>query len=68
MTVNSKAIDFSEFDLVIIGGGCAGLSLTLALLKYNYMGKVLIIERREQYEHDRTWSGWFSQSDLALLT
>lgn len=68
MTVTSKAIDFSEFDLVIIGGGCAGLSLTLALLQYNYAGKVLVIERREQYEHDRTWSGWFSQSDLALLT
>lgn len=67
MTVTLKHIDFSEFDLIIIGGGCAGLSLSLALLHFGYKGKVLVVERRKQYQHDRTWSGWFSQTDLALL-
>ena len=52
MTVTSKHIDFSEFDLIIIGGGCAGLSLSLALLHFGYKGKVLVVERRKQYQHD----------------
>ena len=45
--------------LIILGGGCAGLSLALRLasgtLPYK---KVIILERRETYHNDRTWCFW----------
>lgn len=52
-----------NFDIIILGGGCAGLSLGMRLAK---LGKdcprVAIVEKREQYVSDRTWSYWASQS------
>ncbi|MEO1642500.1 MAG: lycopene cyclase family protein, partial [Pseudomonadota bacterium] len=45
-------------DLVIIGGGCAGLSLATELAKTGYSGRLLIIEARKTYAHDRTWCFW----------
>ena len=62
-----------ECDVAVIGGGCAGLSLG-----YEYaqiQGKklsVCILEKREDYHNDRTWSFWlprqhdFSHQDLIL--
>ena len=49
-----------EFDYVIIGGGCAGLSLAYELEINNKLkNKTLaIIENREKYERDKTWSFW----------
>ncbi len=49
-----------EFDLVIIGGGCAGLSLAYELEINNKLkNKTLaIIETREEYKRDKTWSFW----------
>ena len=49
-----------EFDYIIIGGGCAGLSLAYELeihekLKYKTLA---IIEPREEYKKDKTWSFW----------
>ena len=49
-----------EFDYIIIGGGCAGLSLAYELeihekLKYKTLA---IIEPREVYKKDKTWSFW----------
>jgi len=45
--------------LIILGGGCAGLSLAMRLasgvLPYK---KVIILERRETYHNDRTWCFW----------
>jgi lycopene beta-cyclase len=49
----------NHFDLIIIGGGCAGLSLSSQLSKYgNKTPKTLIIEQRENYINDRTWCFW----------
>ena len=49
-----------EFDYVIIGGGCAGLSLAYELDIHNKLtDKTLaIIEPREDYKRDKTWSFW----------
>jgi lycopene beta-cyclase len=49
-----------EFDYVIIGGGCAGLSLAYELeIHEKLKNKTLaIIEPREEYKRDKTWSFW----------
>ena len=49
-----------EFDYVIIGDGCAGLSLAYELDIHNKLtDKTLaIIEPREDYKRDKTWSFW----------
>ena len=49
-----------EFDYIIIGGGCAGLSLAYELeIHEKLKDKTLaIIEPRENYKRDKTWSFW----------
>ena len=49
-----------EFDYIIIGGGCAGLSLAYELdLHSKLKDKTLaIVEPREEYKKDKTWSFW----------
>ena len=49
-----------EFDYVIIGGGCAGLSLAYELEMHKKLeDKTLaIIEPRSEYKRDKTWSFW----------
>ena len=49
-----------EFDYVIIGGGCAGLSLAYELeIHEKLKDKTLaIIEPRDEYKKDKTWSFW----------
>ena len=49
-----------DFDYIIIGGGCAGLSLAYELeINDKLKNKSLaIIEPREEYKRDKTWSFW----------
>ena len=49
-----------EFDYIIIGGGCAGLSLAYELNINKKLDKktLAIIEIREKYKRDKTWSFW----------
>ena len=49
-----------EFDYIVIGGGCAGLSLAYELeINDKLKDKTLaIIETREEYKRDKTWSFW----------
>jgi lycopene beta-cyclase len=49
-----------EFDYVIVGGGCAGLSLAYELeINGKLKNKTLaIIETRKEYKRDKTWSFW----------
>ena len=62
-----------ECDVLIIGGGCAGLSLAY---EYAQVKKaelsVCVLEKRENYHDDRTWCFWldheqdFSHRDIIL--
>ena len=55
------------FDLVILGGGCAGLSLSMALAaRGNLCPRTLVIEARTEYTNDRTWCHWKSDSTAAV--
>ena len=49
-----------EFDYIIIGGGCAGLSLAYELEVNNKLKEktLAIIEIRDHYKRDKTWSFW----------
>ena len=49
-----------EFDYIILGGGCAGLSLAYALeINKKLNDKTLaIVETRDEYKRDKTWSFW----------
>jgi len=49
-----------EFDYIIVGGGCAGLSLAYELEINDKLKErtLAIIETREEYRRDKTWSFW----------
>ena len=49
-----------EFDYVIIGGGCAGLSLAYELDTHQKLNNktLAIVEPRQEYKRDKTWSFW----------
>ncbi len=49
----------TDFDLIIIGAGCAGLSLGMQLASMHAQApKTLLLEQRTSYENDRTWCFW----------
>ena len=49
----------ADYDLIILGGGCAGLSLAMRLSEQGALcPKLLIIEKRTHYVNDRTWCFW----------
>lgn len=53
-----KIGEVMTYDWVIIGAGCAGLALANALHRHGYAGRLLILEARKAYTHDRTWCYW----------
>ncbi len=55
------------YDLVILGAGCAGLSLAYNLsADPDYKGRVLLVDRKVQYDRDRSWC-FFSPDDATLV-
>lgn len=50
--------DATEYDLLILGAGCAGLSLAMRLAQSGYLGRVGIVEPRREYHDDRSWCFW----------
>lgn len=49
----------NTFDLIILGGGCAGLSLAARLAASSAPGfTTLVLESRTHYANDRTWCFW----------
>ena len=49
-----------EFDYIILGGGCAGLSLAYELDVHQKLNDktLAIVEPRTEYKRDKTWSFW----------
>ena len=49
-----------EFDYIIIGGGCSGLSLAYELEIHKKLDNktLAIVEPRIEYKRDKTWSFW----------
>lgn len=47
-----------DADLIVLGGGCAGLSLAQRLARGKSGLRVLVLERRTSYQDDRTWCFW----------
>lgn len=48
-----------DVELLILGGGCAGLSLAVQLAQCGrHAPSTLILEQRSFYENDRTWCFW----------
>ncbi len=50
-----------DVDIAILGGGCAGLSLAVRLAGMGL--NFCVIEPRESYRDDRTWSFWRTARD-----
>lgn len=49
----------TSYDIIICGGGCAGLSLAYRLCDPTYEHlRILIIDRDHKESNDRTWSFW----------
>lgn len=47
-----------ERQLIILGGGCAGLSLAARLVQQDPHIALTVVEPRTRYKEDRTWCGW----------
>ncbi|MFZ9662091.1 MAG: lycopene cyclase family protein, partial [Chitinophagaceae bacterium] len=50
----------NQYDYIIAGTGCAGLSLAVALSDAGLTRgkKILLIDREQKIKHDRTWCFW----------
>jgi lycopene beta-cyclase len=54
----------ADADIVILGAGCAGLSLAASLGAEKVPGSVLLLEPRSSYTRDRTWCFWNTEEHL----
>lgn len=61
--------DGTEYEYVILGAGCAGLSLCCYLLEQGVTEPILILDAKDGFVDDRTWCFWDVEatpfSDLA---
>ena len=57
-----------DADLVILGAGCAGLSLAARLARSSTPLRIEVVEPRTEYDDDRSWCFWRpDQHDLTDL-
>ncbi len=54
----------ADADIVILGAGCAGLSLAASLGAEEVSGSVMLLEPRRSYTRDRTWCFWNTEDHL----
>ena len=47
-----------SYRYIILGAGCAGLSLIWYLLERGVTEPILILDRKESFRNDRTWCFW----------
>jgi lycopene beta-cyclase len=54
------ALSGGDADLLIVGAGCAGLSLAYRLVDGGHLDgrRLLLIDPRREYRRDRTWCFW----------
>jgi len=43
---------------LILGAGCAGLGLAVALTRAGVSDPILLVDRRRDFPDDRTWCFW----------
>lgn len=48
----------TTYPYMILGAGCAGLSLAWNLLEKGITDPILIVDSRSKFENDRTWCFW----------
>ncbi|HEX8562505.1 MAG TPA: lycopene cyclase family protein [Flavobacterium sp.] len=55
-----------DYDYIIAGAGCAGLSLAVHLIKSGKFAekKILITDQSSKRENDRTWCFWETESGI----
>lgn len=53
---------------LVLGAGCAGLSLACALLDAGVDEQIVLVDRRTKFDHDRTWCFWSTSADLPFAT
>jgi len=59
----------TTYPCMILGAGCSGLSIAWNLLERGVREPILLVDRRDRFENDRTWCFWDVEptpfSDLA---
>lgn len=48
----------NRFKYIILGAGCAGLSLAWYLIEEGIEDRILLIDRKDKFSNDRTWCYW----------
>jgi lycopene beta-cyclase len=48
----------SFYDLVILGAGCAGTSVTRELIERDYPGRILLLDERTRFNTPQRWCYW----------
>lgn len=54
------------YDYIILGAGCAGLSLLMRMMEEPFFKekKILVIDREKKNKNDRTWCFWEKENGL----
>lgn len=54
------------YDFIILGAGCAGLSLLMRMMEESFFSekKILVIDREKKNKNDRTWCFWEKENGL----
>jgi lycopene beta-cyclase len=55
-----------QYDYIIAGAGCAGLSLAIHLIRSGQFGnkRILLVDQQDKNKNDRTWCFWEKSSGL----
>lgn len=56
----------NDFDYIICGAGCAGLTFLYEILQYEELNsrRILIIDKSSKNDNDRTWCFWQKENNL----
>jgi lycopene beta-cyclase len=58
--------DFPQYDYIVAGAGCAGLSLLVHMIQSGEFAgkKILLADKEEKIKNDRTWCFWEDKPGL----